>query len=97
MILRYIRENIFKNYPYKKLSKSSLLSNITFETVDLDVEYMQIGKNGIKVPYKWNRKYRLLFNNDIIGELSNLEIKAFDSRNNKEYLELRNKQGKVVK
>lgn len=97
-MLGYIRDNIYKKYPYKKLSKSSLLLNFRLEQVDDDIEYMQAGiGTRIKLPYKWNRKYKLFFKDDLIVELSNLEIKAFDSKNNKEYLELRNKQSKIFK
>lgn len=44
-----------------------------------------------------NRKYKVFIEDVFIGETDNLEMQIFDSKSNKEYLELRSKQIKIFK
>jgi len=93
-LLNYIRKNIYRKYPYKSLSKSSLLVNFKFEQEQCNIEYIQAGISKIKIPYKWDVNYKIYYNDKLIGRLEKLEIKYFNSKSSRGCLEIRNKQFK---
>lgn len=97
IILNYIREIIYKKYPYKSLSKSSLLPYFRIEKIETDTEYLTAGNGNKLCVYKCNFAFNIYFKDDFISNLKFPKITMYESRKNKDYLKLRSEQSKKFK